>query len=83
MTSKFHLKVLIFSLFGVVIALKSTDYESSTETLLNHVMENYDKRIRPYSENHSAIIIDMTIVLGILIEIRFVFSTCLMNFNIV
>lgn len=62
MTSRICLKVLfIFPLLGVVVALKSSDLsvESSTETLLNHVFENYDKRIRPYAEENVPVKIDM------------------------
>lgn len=62
MTSNRCLKVLfIFPLLGVVVALKSSDSnsESSTEVLLNHVFENYDKRIRPFAEDSVPVKIDM------------------------
>jgi hypothetical protein len=66
-------KVLFISLFNLASAIKSNSLdpvgESSAELLLNHVFENYDKRIRPFAAENIAVHIEMTIVLGILIEI--------------
>ncbi|TMS39232.1 hypothetical protein L596_005790 [Steinernema carpocapsae] len=42
----------------------------STKKILDTIFKNYDKRIRPHSENNTAVIIRMSIVLAILIELR-------------
>ncbi|KAK0399698.1 hypothetical protein QR680_003166 [Steinernema hermaphroditum] len=42
----------------------------STKQILDNIFKSYDKRIRPHSENNTAVIIRMSIVLAILIELR-------------
>ena len=42
---------------------------SPAETLLNDMFHGYDKRIRPFAANNTPVMVDMTIVLGILIEL--------------
>uniref|UniRef100_A0A914YVC6 Neurotransmitter-gated ion-channel ligand-binding domain-containing protein n=1 Tax=Panagrolaimus superbus TaxID=310955 RepID=A0A914YVC6_9BILA len=43
---------------------------STSENLINHIFQGYDKRVRPYAINNIPVMIDMSIVLGILIELR-------------
>uniref|UniRef100_A0A915LHY1 Neurotransmitter-gated ion-channel ligand-binding domain-containing protein n=1 Tax=Meloidogyne javanica TaxID=6303 RepID=A0A915LHY1_MELJA len=49
-------------------AMTSTD-QSSTD-LLDFLFGGYDKRIRPFSDQQRPVIIEMTIVLAILTELR-------------
>ena len=44
-------------------------FSGNSENLLKSLFKNYDKRIRPYADNGTAVIVHMTIVLGILIEL--------------
>ncbi|CAD5221732.1 unnamed protein product [Bursaphelenchus okinawaensis] len=44
--------------------------ESISRKLLDTLFVSYDKRIRPYADKRSAVRVHMTIVLGILIEMR-------------
>lgn len=37
--------------------------------LLDHLLDSYDKRVRPFADIDRPVIIEMTIVLGILTEI--------------
>jgi hypothetical protein len=61
---------ILLTFWGTSLALKTDNSaESATESLLDHVFSNYDKRIRPFSESHNPVKVQMTIVLGILIEI--------------
>uniref|UniRef100_A0A1I8A729 Secreted protein n=1 Tax=Steinernema glaseri TaxID=37863 RepID=A0A1I8A729_9BILA len=43
---------------------------ASTKRILDNLLSGYDKRIRPHSENNTAVIIRMSIVLAILIELN-------------
>ncbi|TMS39235.1 hypothetical protein L596_005791 [Steinernema carpocapsae] len=56
-------------LLYAVEAISSSVVSDSTE-LMNHVLANYDKRIRPYADTGKPVIIHMTIVLAILTELR-------------
>lgn len=39
-----------------------------TTDLLEHLFKSYDRRVRPYADNKTAVYVHMTIVLGIMIE---------------
>ncbi|KAI6236501.1 Neur-chan-LBD domain-containing protein [Aphelenchoides besseyi] len=43
---------------------------STTSMLMNELFANYDRRIRPFAEEHRPVQVHMSIVLGILIDIR-------------
>ncbi|KAK0399699.1 hypothetical protein QR680_003167 [Steinernema hermaphroditum] len=60
-------------LLTTIILWSSTvlaDLYSDSGELMNHVLSDYDKRVRPYSDTGKPVIIDMTIVLAILTELR-------------
>uniref|UniRef100_A0A914EM45 Neurotransmitter-gated ion-channel ligand-binding domain-containing protein n=1 Tax=Acrobeloides nanus TaxID=290746 RepID=A0A914EM45_9BILA len=66
-------KLLFYSLFYFpqeTIFAEGTKILGNSENLLKSLFKNYDKRIRPYADNGTAVIVHMTIVLGILIELR-------------
>uniref|UniRef100_A0A915EH17 Neurotransmitter-gated ion-channel ligand-binding domain-containing protein n=1 Tax=Ditylenchus dipsaci TaxID=166011 RepID=A0A915EH17_9BILA len=44
--------------------------EATHSSLMNKLFSNYDKKIRPYADNKTAVHVQMTIVLGILIEMK-------------
>uniref|UniRef100_A0A915E627 Uncharacterized protein n=1 Tax=Ditylenchus dipsaci TaxID=166011 RepID=A0A915E627_9BILA len=41
-----------------------------TSDLLKHILDNYDKRIRPFADENRAVVVEMTIVLAILTELK-------------
>ncbi|KAH7684608.1 Protein LGC-9, partial [Aphelenchoides avenae] len=41
-----------------------------TTDLLEHLFKSYDRRVRPYADNKTAVYVHMTIVLGIMIEMH-------------
>ncbi|KAH7699267.1 Protein LGC-9, partial [Aphelenchoides avenae] len=38
--------------------------------LLDHILDNYDKRIRPFTDANRPVVVEMTLVLAILTELR-------------
>uniref|UniRef100_A0A0K0EJU8 Neur_chan_LBD domain-containing protein n=1 Tax=Strongyloides stercoralis TaxID=6248 RepID=A0A0K0EJU8_STRER len=63
---KFIIMFWIFLIIDNVVSYLQSD----TSELLNQLLSDYDKRIRPYADDGVPVKIDMTIVLGILTEIR-------------
>ncbi|KAH7707874.1 Protein LGC-9 [Aphelenchoides avenae] len=61
----------IFLLFASVkfAALSNVTYVGTTD-LLEHLFKSYDRRVRPYADNKTAVYVHMTIVLGIMIEMH-------------
>uniref|UniRef100_A0A7E4ZSM1 Neur_chan_LBD domain-containing protein n=1 Tax=Panagrellus redivivus TaxID=6233 RepID=A0A7E4ZSM1_PANRE len=58
--------IVILGLISSALTIVTTD----PTALLDHVLDSYDKRIRPFADVDKPVIIDMTIVLGILTELR-------------
>ncbi|KAI6214062.1 Neur-chan-LBD domain-containing protein [Aphelenchoides besseyi] len=65
--------LVFFFLFLSALAMNSRSNStgmSTTSMLMNELFANYDRRIRPFAEEHRPVQVHMSIVLGILIDIR-------------